>query len=271
MNVIYRSIRQRVNIPVLLMTSFLIILIIWLWETPAGLLGKADAIAYAVCHRLSFRSYFIADRPLPLCARCTGMHLGAFFTLLYMTRSGKRGDMPAKKFLAIFVIFLLIFAFDGINSYLNLLNRFPTLYVTENWMRLITGTLLGTGIGVVLYPVFNQSIWFDWLPEPALSSWKQIGFILFFAGMIMVSVLSENPLLLYPLAIISAANVLLVLSLIYTILWVMITHHDNQFSTFKSLRWYLLAGLTTALLQLALMDCGRFILTGNWEGFPGIS
>ena len=262
--------RQRVPLPPFLIAAFLIVFTIWVMDTPDGLLGKADAVGYAVCHRISVRSFFLGDRQLPLCARCTGMHLGAFFTLLYQLHRGKRGNLPDKKFLAVFAIFLVAFGLDGINSYLNLLNRFPYLYVTQNWMRLLTGTLLGTGIGAVLYPVFNQSIWYDWIPEAAINSWKQIGAIFGISALIILSVLSENPFLSYPLGIISAFNVLLVLTIIYTILWVMITRHDNQFSNFKELRWYLLAGLTTTLLQIALMDYARFLLTGTWDGFAVI-
>ena len=33
----------------------------WLANTPAGLLGKADAIGYAVCHRIDVRSFLLGD------------------------------------------------------------------------------------------------------------------------------------------------------------------------------------------------------------------
>jgi len=53
--------------------------------TPEGLLGKADAIGYAVCHRIDLRSYHIGERPLPLCTRCTGMYLGAMLVSFFST------------------------------------------------------------------------------------------------------------------------------------------------------------------------------------------
>ena len=53
----------------------------WLFNTPLGLLGKADAIGYAVCHRIDLRSFHLGDRTLPLCARCTGMFLGTLVSL----------------------------------------------------------------------------------------------------------------------------------------------------------------------------------------------
>jgi hypothetical protein len=55
----------------LLIIAFIAVLLAGLWATPPGLLGKADAIGYAVCHRIDLRSFHLGDRQLPLCARCT--------------------------------------------------------------------------------------------------------------------------------------------------------------------------------------------------------
>ena len=43
----------------------------WLLNTPEGVLGKADAIGYAICHRIDGRSFHLGNRQFPLCARCT--------------------------------------------------------------------------------------------------------------------------------------------------------------------------------------------------------
>ena len=63
-----------------------IVLVGWLLNTPAGILGKADAIGYAVCHRIGERSFHIGGRSLSLCARCTGMYLGAMVGMVYQIR-----------------------------------------------------------------------------------------------------------------------------------------------------------------------------------------
>jgi hypothetical protein len=68
---------------------------LWLLGTPPGILGKADAIGYAVCHRIAERSFHTHDRPLPLCARCTGMYLGVIAGLAYFAEATRAGP-PAK-------------------------------------------------------------------------------------------------------------------------------------------------------------------------------
>ena len=60
-----------------------VVVVLWLIYTPEGLLGKADAIGYAVCHRIDLRSFHLGDRQLPLCVRCSGMYLGALLGLAY--------------------------------------------------------------------------------------------------------------------------------------------------------------------------------------------
>ena len=70
--------------------SVALLLLGWLLNTPAGLLGKADAIGYAVCHRIDVRSFHLGDRPLPLCARCSGMYLGAGLGLIYQSIFSRR-------------------------------------------------------------------------------------------------------------------------------------------------------------------------------------
>ncbi|NPV86106.1 MAG: DUF2085 domain-containing protein [Anaerolineae bacterium] len=248
-------------------SAALLVLLTWLYYTPPGLLGKADAIGYAVCHRISTRSFFLDERQLPLCARCSGMHLGALLGMLYQLRMGKSGAMPPRKIAILLAIFLLAFAIDGTNSYLHLFPNAPSLYEPNNILRLTTGTLLGIGIAAVLYPVFNQTVWAEYSPLPALSKYRQMLELLGIAALIDLAVISQNPLLLYPLSLLSAANVLLVLGLIYTIIWVLILKRENRYNTIRELWFLLTAGLATAVLQIAIMDVGRFLLTGSWESF----
>ena len=239
----------------------------WLIETPAGLLGKMDAIGYAICHRIAARSFDIGDRPLPLCARCTGMYLGALIALAYQSRLGKRGGLPSKKILAVLTFFLLAFGIDGVNSYAQFFPHAPSLYTPQNWLRLLTGTGMGIGMGAMLLPVFNQTIWHGWSSDKLLTSWRQIIEIVLIAAVVDLAVLSNNPLLLYPLALLSALTVMALLSMIYAMVWVMLSKSENHFQSLKGLTTVLVAGFATALSQIAVMDIVRYLLTGTWKGF----
>lgn len=244
-----------------------LVLGIWLTYTPPGLLGKADAIGYAVCHQIPARSFFLGGRQLPLCARCSGMYLGALVTLIYQIRLGRLGGMPARKILIILGAFLIAFAMDGINSYLHLFPNLPNFYEPRNWLRLLTGTGVGIGMSAVLLPIFNQTVWKDWIELPLLYSWRQLTTIVLLVLLIDLAILSENAFLLYPLALLSSATILFILTMLYTVIWILLLKKENNYQTLNDLSGLLIAGFTTAILQIALMDLGRYILTGTWKGF----
>jgi len=255
----------------------LAIFITWLVFTPPGLLGKADAISYAVCHRIPSHSFFVGDRPFPLCARDTGMHLGALVGLLFMARSGKKSGMPSKKILVVLGLFLLAFAADGLNSYIGLgiaegaMPPLPfeihQLYPSQNWLRLLTGSMMGIGISALLYPVFNQTVWAESSPEPALQSWRQMGILVGLVLLVDLGMLSGNPFLLYPLAVLSTVNILLVLTMIYAVVWVMLLKKENTFQHRNQLYVLLAVSFGTTILQIGGMDYIRLMLTGTWQGF----
>ena len=84
--------KQQRSIPWVVIMFFLVLLGVWLALTPPGLLGKLDAIGYAVCHRIDARSYHIGERQVPLCVRCTGMYLGAMLSIIFQLVQGRKGN-----------------------------------------------------------------------------------------------------------------------------------------------------------------------------------
>lgn len=241
----------------------------WLAITPEGLLGKADAIGYAVCHRIDLRSFHLGVRALPLCARCSGMYLGFALAagFLWLRGSGRAGGFPPRALSIVFGFFLLIFAVDGLNSYASLFPGLPTLYRPDNILRVITGTLLGLGMGAHVLPAFNQSVWEAWQPEPGLRSWVDFFLLLALAAVLVFLLLSGNPLLLYPLAIISVLTVLGILTLVYTTLILLVLRRENQARSWRDLFFPALLGAALAIVQILLIDFGRHTLTGTWGGF----
>lgn len=251
-------------LPVLLAVT---ITTLWLTFAPDGLLGKADAVGYAICHRLDERSFHIGERQVPMCARCSGMYLGALLGLAWQWRQGRKGKLPPIKFLAVLVVFLLAFGVDGLNSYLHFFPGAPTLYTTTNFIRLVTGTGMGLSVALVFLPVFHQSIWLEFEDAPALHSWRQLAGLVALAAGLVALVYSENLLLLYPLALLSAAGVLLLLTLCYTMLWTFAFNKDNTARITADLLPRLLLGFSTAILQMLLIDAVRLWFTHTWGGF----
>src|SRR5919106_2715758 len=102
----------------------ILVFAVWFSFTPPGLLGKADAIGYAICHRIDERSFHIGERQLPLCARCTGEFYAAAISLIFFAIvSPKKSGMPGWRLGAPLLFFLAAFAIDGTNSFLYLFKQ----------------------------------------------------------------------------------------------------------------------------------------------------
>lgn len=245
-----------------------VVLGIWLLYTPSGLMGKADAIGYAVCHRIDVRSFHLAERQLPLCARCSGMYLGALASLIaFSVFRPKAGRYPKRSIQWTLVLFVVIWAIDGINSYLHLFPDAPHAYPASNVLRLVTGTLLGISLATLVYPAFNQFAWQDWADQPVLRSFRELGWILLLAAVIVLLILSGNPIILYPLALLSSLSVIILLCAVYSTVVLTVLRKEGQANAWRDLTLPLLIGLTLAVGQIAIIDLGRFWLTGTWEGF----
>jgi len=247
-----------------------VLLIIWLVSTPPGLLGKADAVGYAVCHRIDERSFHLGERQLPLCARCTGMFLGATLGLVYQSRVGRRRTgLPRWWAWIPFGMMVIAFGIDGINSFLHLIPglHFLYLYEPQNWLRLLTGTGMGLVVSAILYPAYNLTVWKEWDSHPVITSIKSLGGLLLLAIIMDLMVLTENPLLLYPLALVAVAGVMVLLTMIYSMGWMIVFRLDNSISNYSQMVLPSAIGFMICLLQIALIDIVRYWLTGTWNGF----
>jgi uncharacterized membrane protein len=254
----------------------ILVFAIWFSSTPPGLLGKADAIGYAVCHRIGERSFHIGDRQLPLCARCTGEFYAAGISLLFFSlASPRKSGMPGWKLGAPLLLFLIAFGIDGSNSYLYLLKStsggalegIPNLYVPNNTLRLFTGSGMGVALASILYPAFNQSAWKKVDPDRALT-WKKLGILIGIILLVDLAVLTESPLVLYPVAAVSVLGVLALLILVFSMVWLLMMRQENAFTSIKQMAMPFIAGTTLAFLLISLVDLLRFQLTGTWGGFP---
>jgi uncharacterized membrane protein len=236
---------------------------------PAGLLGKADAIAYAVCHRLPTHSFFFGDRQFPLCARCTGTFLGAFIGSLALIAvgRGRSGVWPRKGIAILLGATVIPWGLDGANSYATLLPGLPHLYEPQNWLRVTTGAFLGLAVAALFLPAVNQSIWKDPDAKPILASWREAAGYFALAPLLIILILAENPVILYPLAVLSTFGVILLLTGVFATVVLMILRRESRAVSWKEVLPVLAAGLTLALLMIGGIDGVRYAFTHTWGGF----
>jgi len=258
-------------LPWLIVTLAAAALLTFLVATPGGLLDKVDMIGCAVCGRLEEHSFVIAGRQLPLCARCTGTFLGAltgFFGQAVVLRRRRAAEFPHPLVTVILIGFTLLWATDGLNSYLPLFFSGLCFYEPQNWLRLVTGALYGLAMSIFVYPIFNFTLWQYPIHERAIRNLRDLGMLLLLEAGIVGLVLTRWPLLLYPLALLSALGVLALLTSVNSILVVMLVRRENVVDTWREASVPLLAGFTVSLIQVGVIDVVRYVFTSALEGIP---
>ncbi len=105
------------------------------------------------CHQLPGRSFFLFGHKMAICARCTAIYtsfwgLGLLYGVWKATPWGRRHrprPLPIK-WLAVLAVPMFI---DGVAQLVG-------LYESTNLLRTITGTLVGAGTGLFIYPLLDE-------------------------------------------------------------------------------------------------------------------
>ena len=107
-------------------------------------------LGYTICHQMSDRSLFVDGEQYPIDARMSGLFLSFAITslLLYALGRWRLPALPDKIVMGAAAIGTFAFAIDGVTSY-------SGLWTTTNLIRIITGLLMGTGIALLMPPLYR--------------------------------------------------------------------------------------------------------------------
>ncbi|MBE2200205.1 MAG: DUF2085 domain-containing protein [Anaerolinea sp.] len=235
-------------------------------------LDGADWLGYAVCHRLTERSFVIDGRQLPLCARCSGMYLGVMvvFLMTFMNGRLRWSELPPWPLLLALFGFIGLMGIDGVNSYSHFFPNAPHLYTPRNWLRLLTGIGTGLAMGSFILPALAQTLWRLPAPRAPLAAWHDLLDLLLAAGVVVLLVLSNQPTLLYVLALVSVAGLVLLLGAINTILGLTLLRRDGRALRWRETAVPLIIGVLFAIIELSAISFVRYHFTGTMIGFPGL-
>lgn len=222
------------------------------------LLDAANWFGSAVCHQWDSHSYFIAGTPLCLCARCTGMYLGGLLTLTYLAiRKPRAAQLPRMPYLIAMLVFFLLWAGDGVNSFASTILQQPFLYEPQNLLRLITGTLMGITLGSLLYLMLNSNLYREYNARPIYENAFEFLLLLALAGGLVVVVNSQAAFLLYPL---SALMLVAVIALNASVWTAFVASFGRAVTRREELFKRIALGLVFAFLLLDALALGRVLL-----------
>lgn len=253
--------RRRLTAVILVVAVSVIILAIQL--PPSTLLGKADVVGYAICHRITERSFSIGGRQMPLCARCTGTFLGAIVGLGAMLLYRRRwaSGLPPVPVLGLLVTFVGLWGFDGLNSYLTFFPGAPHLYEPQNWLRLTTGLLNGLALVSLVFPIFNFSIWREPSKERVFKNLWEVLAVLPVLALLVLIIQGQVEFLLYPLALLSSLGVVMMLTLLNAVIAALTLGRESYALTWRQALVPLTAGAALAILEMTALIVIRAYLT----------
>jgi uncharacterized membrane protein len=234
--------------------AVLFLLLTPLWPVP--FLDKVDCVGNAVCGRIPDHSFYLGGRLLPLCARCTGTFIGALlgFVGMLLLGKGKAAQMPPARVLALLISFIVLMAIDGLNSYLSLLINGPALYQSHNLLRLLTGTFHGLALSIIVFPIFNFTLWKEPDREPVLTGFRDLGVIILLLALPMVLIVqAEIDFLLYPVAMVSVLGVLAMLTMVNSMIIVIASRREAQAVAWWDAALPVALGVFASLVEVALI------------------
>jgi uncharacterized membrane protein len=219
------------------------------------------------CHRILERSYVVAGQVMPLCCRCTGIHLGYFVTIALTFVRGRRRPaiLPPPAILVVLFLFLGIVGVDGANSYLALFPNMPNLYEPHHTLRVLTGSLEGIALASFFLPILHMTLWQKPAQEHSIPSWGELGILLLAVILVDLLVLWHPRFLFYPLSLLSLAGLFLSLGMVNTLLVAVIARRANRVTSWKQAITLFLWGCLLAMLEMAAMAWIRYTVVGSYD------
>jgi uncharacterized membrane protein len=210
-------------------------------------------VGYSVCHQLPDHSFTFAGQQLPLCARCSGIYIGFLIGLLGMALLGKLSAslLPPRAVTLVLLLALVSMGADGFNSLLAFAQNAPPLYQPTNLLRLSTGMAAGVAMALLLVPLLNDALW----AKPDRSdSVSDLGELLGYgvlASLGTMAVYSEQPILLYPIAVLSSLGVFATLGTAGTALAATLLRRERRAARFGETSAIFAVGLVLAVVSMA--------------------
>jgi hypothetical protein len=206
---------------------------------------------------------------LPLEARDFGIYVGCIAVWAYLIAlgRGRAKGMPTPWILVALVVFVFSMGVDGVNAFLYDLHQnlpvVPFLYEPRLELRLATGLLCGIAFAGILAPVVNYSLWRQNDNRPIIENWKQLaGGLALLVGLFAINA-SGWGIFLYPISIITAASVPILVGLINMVFLLSLFRKEGAAITWRDALDPFAAGVFFALLELGALSLLRYAVLGT--------
>ena len=244
----------------LLVGGFAAMVLVGFLVAPGNLAWKTHVVLHGLCAQRPSHSLTIGGVTLPMDARMTGIYLGAAVTILWLiaARRHRATRVPSLPVLALLTSFVVALAVDGFNALLVDL-RFPTPYEPSNVLRMASGILAGTSLGVALGHLFASSMWAQGNRQRAVVT-RPVELLtpISVSGAIAVLAFMDIPLLYGPFAVGLLVAAVAVFALLAQVVMALVTDRGWSCSTAADLAPLAITSLAVAMVIIGGLSWLRF-------------
>ena len=230
---------------------------------PGTVEGKSLAVLHGLCAQQPTHSYYFGEARLPFDARMTGIYGGFALTagVLFLRGRWRATGMRNVGVIVALVLLVVPLAMDGTNSFLKDV-ELPYLYEPRNFLRTITGLMLGTSLATFVWLLVNQTA-FQPSKKSETNVWrslKELGLVLAGQFAVVAAIgFSDLPLRL-PLTYALMASAAAVVSGLLLPFVLLVTRSEQRARATSELARPATFALLAALVFIAGMSGGRFLL-----------
>lgn len=205
-------------------------------------------------HEGESHSFVLGGQQSVLCARNTGIYVGALLAVLGIGVSGRGSatGAPPLRVGVVLALFVGVMAADGFNSLADDLG-YPTPYEPSTALRLGTGLLAGIAVGAYFLPVLNGLLWRDADPRRVLPDLRALPPLLAAPAALWLVVMLGIDALALPVALLTATASLLLFGGVNLLFLVLLLRLDNRYGRARELLPPAAAAASVAAVQLALL------------------
>jgi len=158
------------------------------------------------------------------------------------------------------VLFFIMWAIDGLNSYLAFATGRVMLYPPNNTLRLWTG--MGNGLLLIslVYPMLNYTLWESPAGEPVIANWRELGTAV--APLPILALLAQrgNSDLLAPFALWNLVGVVIMLAMVNSMILLILMRRESRARTWRDAAPVLLAGLALGVAEVCIIAAARLFV-----------
>jgi uncharacterized membrane protein len=252
--------RESLDCRPLILGGFAATVLIAFLIAPGNIATKAHIALHGLCAQRPSHSLQIGDTTLPMDARMTGIYLGAAATVVWLiaVRRLRATRLPSRPVLVLVAAFVVALAVDGVNAlFVDL--QLPTMYEPSNFIRLGTGVLAGTALGLALGHVFASSIWADGDRQRAVVM-KPVELLapIGASAVIALLALSDVPMLYAPFAVGLVVAAVGVFWLLGIVVLALLSNGGWSYQTWSDLTTLALTSLIVSIVTVAALAGLRF-------------